>query len=53
VTSRVSHPAQRVPELVQAAQAAGWKVGLAVISQMTKLVDVNASQDCGKVAALI
>jgi phosphopantothenoylcysteine synthetase/decarboxylase len=40
VISCASRPAQRVPELVQAAQAAGWEVGVVVTPQATKFVDV-------------
>jgi phosphopantothenoylcysteine synthetase/decarboxylase len=35
-----SRPAQQVPELVQAAQAAGWEVAVVVTPQATKFVDV-------------
>ncbi len=35
-----SRPAQRVPDLVQAAQAAGWQVGVIVTPQATKFVDI-------------
>ncbi len=38
--SCASRPAQRVPGLVQAAQAAGWEVGVIVTPQATKFVDL-------------
>lgn len=40
VIACASRPAQRVPDLVQAAQAAGWDVGVVVTPQATKFVDL-------------
>lgn len=40
IISCASRPAQRVPDLVQAAQGAGWHVGVVVTPQATKFVDV-------------
>ncbi len=40
IISCASRPAQRVPDLVQAAQAAGWEVGVIVTPQATKFVDL-------------
>ncbi len=39
VISCASRPAQRVPDFVEAAQAAGWDVGVIVTPQATKFVD--------------
>ena len=40
IISCASRPAQRVPDLVQAAQVAGWDVGVVVTPQATKFVDI-------------
>lgn len=40
IISCASRPAQRVPELVQAAQAAGWEVAVVVTPQAIKFVDL-------------
>src|SRR5689334_576621 len=40
IISCASRPAQRVPDLVQAAQAVGWEVCVVVTPQATKFVDV-------------
>lgn len=40
IISCASRPAQRVPDLVQAAQAANWNVGVVVTPQATKFVDI-------------
>lgn len=40
IISCASRPAQRVPDLVQAAQAANWDVGVVVTPQATKFVDI-------------
>jgi phosphopantothenoylcysteine synthetase/decarboxylase len=39
IISCASRPAQRVPDLVQAAQAAGWEACVVVTPQATKFVD--------------
>ena len=41
IISCASRPAQRVPDLVQAAQAVGWNVGVILTPQATKFVDVS------------